>query len=297
MAFTFALVFSWRWLSVVNFAESWSIKMIEKSELIPNGQETETVITVDDLHYSYGQLKVLKGLTLTAYRGQVMGLLGVNGAGKTTTVRILCGQLPKSSGHVQVLGLDPYSQGAQLRQLIGVMPENAGHYERLSVFDNLLFFARIFGINNPKRRAEELIELVDLTDKSQVRVSALSKGMRQRLALARALVGRPQLLFLDEPTAGLDPNAARKVRSLIDNYCIGGGTVFLTTHYLEEAEEMCAQVAILNGGRLVCCGNPQDLCRQYLPSEISVRRGGRLVKQAPGLEQLFQHLVGEKCNA
>lgn len=268
--------------------------MVDKPEPLHSEQKSEAVINVTDLYRSYGKLEVLKGLTLTAYRGQVMGLLGVNGAGKTTTVRILCGQLEKTSGHVQVLGLDPYNQGAQLRQLIGVMPENAGHYERLSVSDNLLFFARIFNIDSSEQRVKELLKLVDLTDKAQSRVSALSKGMRQRLALARALVGRPQLLFLDEPTAGLDPNAARKVRCLIDNYCLNGGTVFLTTHYLEEAEEMCAQVAILNEGHLVCCGNPQDLCRQYLPPEITVRRGGRFIKQPPGLEQLFQHLVGNQ---
>lgn len=257
-------------------------------------ESSEVVIAVKDLRCGYGNLEVLKGLTFTAYRGQVTGLLGINGAGKTTTVRILCGQLAKTSGQVEVLGLDPCAQGVQLRHLIGVMPENAGHYERLSVFDNLLFFAHIFKVDNPRTRVKELLDLVSLTDKAKVRVSSLSKGMRQRLALARALVGRPQLLFLDEPTAGLDPNAAAKVRYLIDKYCLGGGTVFLTTHYLEEAEEMCAQVAILNGGRLVCCGNPQDLCRQYLPTEITVRRGGRLVKRAPGLEELFRHFVGRE---
>lgn len=271
--------------------------MLDKTNFSQVEQHSEAVITVRDLYCNYGKTEVLKGLNFTAYRGLVTGLLGVNGAGKTTTVRILCGQLAKTSGQVEVLGLDPYAQGTQLRRLIGVMPENAGHYERLSVVDNLLFFAHIFRLDNPKNRVQELLDLVNLTDKSTSRVASLSKGMRQRLALARALIGRPQLLFLDEPTAGLDPNAAAKVRLLIDKYCQNGGTVFLTTHYLEEAEEMCAQVAILDGGRLVCCGNPQDLCRQYLPAEITVRRGGRLVTQAPGLEQLFRHFVGREPQA
>ncbi len=268
--------------------------MLDKTNSLPAEQSLEMVITVRDLHFNYGKSEVLKGLTFTVPKGVVTGLLGVNGAGKTTTVRILCGQLAKTSGQVEVLGLDPCAQGTQLRRLIGVMPENAGHYERLSVVDNLLFFAQIFRLDDPKKRAQELLDLVNLTDKANSRVASLSKGMRQRLALARALIGRPQLLFLDEPTAGLDPNAAAKVRLLIDKYCQNGGTVFLTTHYLEEAEEMCAQVAILDDGRLVCCGNPQDLCRQYLPGEITVRRGGRLVKQAPGLEQLFRHFVGRE---
>lgn len=268
--------------------------MVDELNSQPAEPSGEAVITVRDLYSNYGQLAVLQGLNFKAYRGQVTGLLGVNGAGKTTTVRILCGQLAQTSGQVEVLGFNPYTQGAQLRPLIGVMPENAGHYERLSVFDNLLFFAHIFRVDNPKKRVQQLLHLVNLTEKTATRVASLSKGMRQRLALARALVGRPQLLFLDEPTAGLDPNAAAKVRRLIDKYCLNGGTVFLTTHYLEEAEEMCAQVAILDKGRLVCCGNPQDLCRQYLPTEITLRKGGRLIKQAPGLEQLFEHFVGRE---
>ncbi|MGM9997802.1 MAG: ABC transporter ATP-binding protein [Candidatus Bruticola sp.] len=258
---------------------------------VQNGNSLEAVIEINDLRHNYGTVEVLKGINLTAYRGQVTGLLGVNGAGKTTAVRVLCGQLHPKHGSVKVLGHDPSTEGDKLRRLIGVMPENAGHYERLSAAENLCFFARIFGSDNPEARAAELLEMVSLDDKAKSRVSSLSKGMRQRLALARAMVGRPQLLFLDEPTSGLDPSAARQVRLLIDNYCIEGGTVFLTTHYLEEAEEMCAQIAILHQGRIVCCGNPQDLCRHYLPAEITVRRSGRLIKQAPGLEQLFRYFT------
>ncbi|MGM9991478.1 MAG: ABC transporter ATP-binding protein [Candidatus Bruticola sp.] len=258
---------------------------------VHNNEKLEAVIEIRDLRHHYGTNEVLKGLNLTVYRGQVTGLLGVNGAGKTTAVRILCGQLRRKNGIVKVLGCDPNVEGDKLHRLIGVMPENVGHYERLSAAENLCFFARIFGVNNPEMRTAELLDMVNLTDKANVRVSSLSKGMRQRLAFARAMVGHPQMLFLDEPTSGLDPVSARQVRMLIDNYCAQGGTVFLTTHYLEEAEEMCAQIAILHQGQIVCHGNPQDLCRQYLPAEITVRRGGRLVQQAPGLEQLFRHFT------
>ena len=142
---------------------------MNKANSLPEEQNSEVVITVRDLHCQYGNLKVLQGLTFTAQRGQVTGLLGVNGAGKTTTVRILCGQMAKTSGQVEVLGLDPYAQGAQLRRLIGVMPENAGHYERLSVFDNLLFFAHIFRLEHPQERVKELLELVNLANKSASR--------------------------------------------------------------------------------------------------------------------------------
>ena len=127
-------------------------------------------------------------------------------------------------------------------------------------------------------------------------VSSLSRGMRQRLALARALVGAPRLLFLDEPTAGLDPHAARGVRRLVERFCAEGGTVFLTTHLMEEAEELCHQVGILDRGCLVALGNPQDLCRQHLPQSIEVVRGGRHQARPPGLEDLFVHLTGRSLD-
>ncbi len=254
-------------------------------------ETTESVIRVQNLKHSYGSLSVLQGISFTAYRGQVFGLLGANGAGKTTTVRILCGQMAYESGLVDVLGCDPCRDGGKLRPLIGVMSENPGHYERLSVLANLVFFARIFQCEEPKSRALELLKLVGLEDKQNEPVSHLSKGMHQRLALARALIGRPQLLFLDEPTSGLDPTAAVKVHQLIDKFCVDGGSVFLTTHYLREAEELCAQVAILNDGRIACCGNPLELCAKYLPPEVERKRGGRWVHQAPGLEELFQYFT------
>ena len=136
-----------------------------------------------------------------------------------------------------------------------------------------------------------------MKSKAKERVSSLSKGMKQRLAFARALAGNPELLFLDEPTAGLDPNSAVRFRELIKKYCEGGGSVFLNTHYLEEAEDLCTCTAILDKGCIVCCGHPLDLCRQYLPEQIEVIKGGRRVMQPPGLGHLFAHFTNRNINS
>ena len=255
----------------------------------------QLAICADKVSYSFGAGWQLRELTFTAAAGQVFGLLGTNGAGKTTTIRLLTGQLRPQGGTIRVLDVDPLRDSQQLRRLVGVMQEDPGHYQRLSVRANLRFFASLYG--TPYSYADELLEKVDLCRKAGSAVNQLSRGMRQRLALARAMVGRPKLLFLDEPTSGLDPIAARGVRSLISSFCSEGGTVFLTTHYMEEAEKLCHQVAVLHNGSLLCQGHYLDLCRQYLPEQIEVEQGGRMVKRAPGLEELFYHLTGSRIEA
>ncbi len=247
-------------------------------------------LEMHEVQRAYGSLPALRGVSLTVPQGTVFGLLGPNGAGKTTTIRLLTGQLRPHAGQVRVLGLDPVASSRELSRKIGVMLEEPGHYERLPVRSNLRFFARLHGVG--AERVEELLALVGLCGKAGEPVGRLSRGMRQRLALARALVGSPRVLFLDEPTAGLDPHAARGVRRLIEEFCGGQGTVFLTTHFMEEAEELCHQVGILDQGRLVALGNPQDLCRETLPEQIETVRGGRRLLRPPGLEDLFVHLTG-----
>ncbi len=247
-----------------------------------------------DVHRSYGSLPALRGVSFAVPEGEVFGLLGPNGAGKTTAIRVLTGQLRPSGGQVRVLGVDPAASSRDLSRKIGVMLEEPGHYERLPLRSNLAFFARLYGAG--PGRVEELLELVGLQDKAGEPVARLSRGMRQRLALARALVGSPQVLFLDEPTAGLDPHAARGVRRLIEEFCRRQGTIFLTTHFMEEAEELCHQVGILDQGRLVALGNPQDLCREFLPEQVESIRGGRRVLRPPGLEELFIHLTGRSLD-
>lgn len=251
-------------------------------------------ICAENVCYSFGGGWELKELALSVPAGQVFGLLGTNGAGKTTTIRLLTGQLRPKKGNISVLGVDPLREPQQLRRLVGMMQEDPGHYQRLSARANLRFFASLYGV--PAAYADELLQKVALSQKASCAVSQLSRGMRQRLALARAMVGRPKLLFLDEPTSGLDPVAAKGVRQLIDSFCRDGGTVFLTTHYMEEAEKLCHQVAVLHNGILLCQGHYLDLCRQYLPEQIEVEQGGRVITRAPGLEELFYHLTGRNID-
>ncbi len=217
---------------------------------------------VEGLEREFGTRKALQGLSFEVQPGEIFGFLGPNGAGKTTTIRILTGRLAPTRGRVEVLGLNPRRDGPRLRAQLGVMGENPGHYERLPVETNLRFFARLARV--PAPRVLELLEMVGLAGRRRDPVRQLSRGMRQRLALARALLATPKLLFLDEPTAGLDPHAAREVRLLVEKFRASGGSVFLTTHYLEEAESLCQRVAILDGGRLLALDTPAALCQTHL---------------------------------
>jgi ABC-2 type transport system ATP-binding protein len=239
---------------------------------------SEPAIEVRGLCRSFGPRRAVDGLSFAVAPGEVFGFLGPNGAGKTTTVRLLTGLLRPTSGEVRVLGLDPLTDSLALRSRIGVVFEEPGHYERLPVRANLAFFARLYGA--PRARVQVLLEQMGLAGRAGDPVYRLSRGLRQKLALARALVGSPSLLFLDEPTSGLDPRAAREVRALIRAFCQDGGTVFLTTHLMEEAEELCRRVAILDAGRLVALGAPGDLALQHAPG------AGR------GLEEVFLRLTG-----
>ncbi len=249
-------------------------------------------VVVNNAAFSYdGGPSIINGLNLQAEEGTIYGLLGSNGAGKTTTIRLLTGQVKPVSGSVRIFGEDPYNNSA-IRMHIGLMPEDGGHYDRLSVKENLKFFCKLYGANSKK--CDELLELVGLSEKAKAKAGILSKGQKQRLALARCLIGEPRLIFLDEPTSGLDPVAARKVRELIDNLCSQGSTIFLTTHYLEEAEQLCHNIGILQCGKLICQGNPLDLCHEYLSESVEVKMGGRIISRPPGLEDLFLALSGQK---
>jgi ABC-2 type transport system ATP-binding protein len=189
--------------------------------------------------------------------GEVFGFLGPNGAGKTTTIRMLTGQLEPTGGWARVAGYDVKTQYAQLKPLIGVVFEHQNLYERLSARENLLFSARLYGVNG--KRVDELLEQVGLHDRAKDRVQKYSNGMKQRLLIARALVHQPRVLFLDEPTRGLDPSVARDIRQLVVNLANQGVTVFLTTHYMEEADQLCRRVAIINEGRITALDAPERL--------------------------------------
>jgi ABC-2 type transport system ATP-binding protein len=222
------------------------------------------VITTHGLTRRFGAVTAVDGLDLEVRTGEVLGFLGHNGAGKTTTVRLLNGVLTATSGSARVLGLDPAVAGAELRSRTGVLTETPSVDERLTAYENLAIYAAFYSVPESKvaGRVTELLELFGLADRASDRVSGYSRGMKQRLALARALLHQPELLFLDEPTSGLDPVSTRQVHTLIRDLSRNGGhTVFLCTHNLEEAQRLCDRVAVLEHGRLVALGAPSELAR------------------------------------
>ncbi len=236
------------------------------------------IINAENLTRRFGDTIAVNSLDLEVRSGEVFGFLGHNGAGKTTTVRLFNGVLEPHEGSMRVLGLDPISDGPALRARSGVLTESASLDNRLTARDNLLIYADLFGVSRDKvtSRVAELLELFELSQHADARVATYSTGMRQRLALARTLLHDPEILFLDEPTAGLDPVAARQVDELIASLSQEKGrTVFLCTHNLVEAQKLCDRVAVLEHGRLVAQGTPVELARQY------VRRLDLQIETAP----------------
>mgnify|MGYP000163472390 CR=1 FL=1 len=240
----------------------------------------EPVISTNGLVRRFGEIVAVDGVTLEVYAGEVFGFLGHNGAGKTTTIRLLNGVLEPDDGSVRVLGLDPATEGALLRRRTGVLTENPSLEERLSARENLYIYAELYGVPEGEvtRRIAELLDDFELADRADERVGGYSKGMKQRLALARALIHRPELLFLDEPTAGLDPVASHRVHELILHMSRQEGrTVFICTHNLAEAQKLCDRVAVLEYGRIIALGTPKELARrmgQRLSLEIEVGVNG-----------------------
>ena len=221
-------------------------------------------IQIDKLTRHFGNLKAVDGVTLTVERGEVFGVLGPNGAGKTTMVRLLNGVLAPTAGTCRVLGFDPTTQGSEVRRRTGVLTESPALYERMTARENLRFFGTLYGVPEDKlvSRADAMLEAFGLDERADDRVGGFSKGMKQRLALARALLHEPEALFLDEPTAALDPEAARRVTELVMEFSHQAGrTVFLCTHYLPEAQRLCDRVAVLNRGRLIAIGTLAELAR------------------------------------
>jgi ABC-2 type transport system ATP-binding protein len=225
------------------------------------------VITINDLTRCFNGTKAVDQLSLEVHAGEIFGFLGHNGAGKTTTVRMLNGVIEPTGGKMRVLGLDPQVEGTALRTRTGVLTETPSLDERLTAWDNLSIYAELYGM--PKQavrpRIQELLTEFERADRAQERAGSYSKGMKQRLALARAMLHKPELLFLDEPTSGLDPVAAHHVNVLIERLARREGcTVFLCTHNLVEAQKLCDRVAILEHGQMVALGTPTELTRQYV---------------------------------
>jgi ABC-2 type transport system ATP-binding protein len=223
-------------------------------------------IEVRDLRKSYGEIEAVCGVSFEVLRGEVFCLLGPNGAGKTTTVEILEGYRERTSGEARVLGMDPARARRELRDRVGIVLQQSGVQTDLTVAELIEMYGRYYSRRRP---VDELIELVELGEKRDVRARELSGGQRRRLDLALGLVGDPDLLFLDEPTTGFDPGARRQAWSTIRSLCDLGKTVFLTTHYMDEAQHLANRVAVMNAGQIIALGRPEELGgRDLRPAEI-----------------------------
>ncbi|MHB1134749.1 MAG: ABC transporter ATP-binding protein [Chloroflexota bacterium] len=238
---------------------------------------TEIAIRAEGLGRDFARVRALDDVTLSIPRGTIFGFLGPNGAGKTTTIRLLLGLLEPTAGTAEVLGFDVRRQGDQVRLRTGALLEHSGLYERLSALDNLEFYGRVWRVPTDKRRAREreLLEHMGLWARRDDPVGKWSRGMKQKLAVARALLHRPELIFLDEPTAGLDPVSAAALRDDIAGLAQReGATVFLTTHNLSEAERLCGLVGVIREGKLLSLGSPDELRgRASVPRAEIVGRG------------------------
>ncbi len=215
------------------------------------------MIEVEHLARYYGDVHAVDDISFTVAEGEIFGLRGHNGAGKTTTIRMLTGRTRPTSGQARIVGHDVLTDFERIKPDINLVFEEQNLYERLSGRDNLRLFAELY--DQPAVRADELLNLVELTDAAKRRVKAYSSGMKQRLLVARALINKPRVLFLDEPTKGLDPASARELRDLVLALSKQGTTVFLTTHYMEEADELCHRVAFLSHGKVVALDTPREL--------------------------------------
>jgi ABC-2 type transport system ATP-binding protein len=258
-------------------------------------------IAVEELVFSYGDLVAVDHISFKVAEGEILGFLGPNGAGKTTTVKMLTGQLRPRGGRAHVLGMDVARDAGKIRGEIGVCFEQTNLYEQMSALENLQLFARLFGISSFDGLA--LLKRVGLAGREKDRVEGYSKGMKQRLMVARALVNRPRILFLDEPTAGLDPASSEAICAIILEERARGATVFLTTHDMMEADQLSDRVAFMNGGKIVALDTPHNLKQQYgkraLKAKVRTPAGElqdrELALDAPETPDLVQKLfAGEK---
>ncbi|CAI3794476.1 Linearmycin resistance ATP-binding protein LnrL [Pseudarthrobacter sp. MM222] len=234
------------------------------------------VITAENLTKSYGEVTAVDGISFRVTAGEAFGLLGPNGAGKSTTMKMIGAVSQRTSGSLSILGLDPDLNGPEVRAHLGVVPQQDNLDEELKVRDNLLVYGRYFGLpmSYLKPKADELLEFAQLTDKAKSKVDALSGGMKRRLTIARSLINEPRILLLDEPTTGLDPQARHILWDRLFRLKEQGVTLILTTHYMDEAEQLCDRLIVVDKGRIMAEGSPASLIREYSPREVLELRFG-----------------------
>jgi len=258
-----------------------------------------SAILTDNLTRDFASVRAVDGLSLDVPPGIIFGFLGPNGSGKTTTIHLLLGLLEPSSGSARVLGFDTREDPDEIRDSAGALLEHAGVYEQMSAADNLEFYARVWGIPAADRgpRIKELLTRMDVWERRDERVAKWSRGMKQKLALARAILHRPPLVFLDEPTAGLDVVAANTLRDDLASLAADEGvTVFLTTHNMAEAERLCSQVAVIRQGKLMAVGHPDELRAATGTPQLEITGSGfddGIVRQLEGRPEVVSVKLGE----
>lgn len=275
------------------------------------------MIKLDSISKSYGKVKALDSLSLEIRKGEIFGLLGPNGAGKTTTVKILTTLTKPDKGTGFINGIDIIHNPFEIKKIIGVVPQENNLEKELTVYENLLIYGMLHRVGDLKRKIDEILEILELTEKKHSVVSTLSGGLQRRTLLARALLSEPKVLFLDEPSIGLDPHIRRELWQIIRKIKTEGRTVLLTTHYIEEAEALCDRVGILSHGRLIALGTPAELKRdvgefvvEFMDKdgrffseichskeeayEIAKKRNDGVMIRKSNLEDVFVKLTGER---
>ena len=254
----------------------------------------EVVIRAKGLTKTYKDFIAVDGIDFEVYRGEAFGLLGPNGAGKSTTMKMINSTSRRSSGELEILGKDPAKDGPEIRSHLGVVPQQDNLDRELKVWENLWIYGRYFGLSRRylKQRIEELIDFAQLREKRDVKVDALSGGMKRRLTIARGLVNEPEILMLDEPTTGLDPQARHVLWDRLFRLKEQGVTLVITTHYMDEAEQLCDRLIVMDAGKIMAEGSPAELIRQYSSREVLEVRFGtdRNAEVAPMLEGLGERL-------
>lgn len=278
---------------------------------------SQQVIKADNLGKSFGAFQAISSLTFEVNKGEILGFLGPSGSGKTTTINILTGQLTPDQGQSSILGKSSTNLNEEDLTNIGLITENSGYYEKLSLYDNLLFFAKLYDV--PQGDLDNLMKRVGLYDRRKTLAEKLSTGMKQRMLLVRAIINKPQVLFLDEPTSGLDPSTSQSIHELIKELQAEGTTIFLTTHDMHEATILCDKIVLLNKGQIVEAGTPSDLIQKYNTDKrvkityqsgkedyLSFSELGQISQVddiltihscEPTLEDVFIQLTGGKLNA